>query len=277
MRIFRRAVTVGIVVAVVLPVIPILMWAFGSNWFFPGLVPDEFSMRGWEYVANPRARVLQAIFTSLLIAAAVTVISAILGLPVGRLLGMPRKAGSRPSANGRGESKPFLELLVLGPLIVPGLAVLMGVQVSFIRLGLSDTILGVIIAHLLPALPYMILVLSGVYANFDPDYESQARSLGASPLRTFFRVTLPSLMPGLVTGGLFVFLISWTQYILTLLVGGGRVLTIPILLFSFASSGDRTLTAVLSIIFLIPPVVILVFTGKYLTGRSRALTGLGNI
>ena len=266
MKLFRGLVVAGIVVGVILPLLPILINAFGTRWFFPDLLPQAFSLRGWEYVLNPQARVLQAAFTSLFIALTVTFLCAILGIPAGRALAT---AGRR--------TKPFLEFMVLAPLVVPGLAVLMGVQITFIRLGLSDTVAGVIIAHLLPSLPYMILVLSGVFANFDKEYELQARTLGASGVSVFFHVTLPSIRPGLVAGGLFVFLISWTQYILTLLVGGGRVLTIPVLLFSFATSGDRTLTAVLSTIFLLPPILILVFTGKYLSGRSKALTGLGNI
>jgi putative spermidine/putrescine transport system permease protein len=166
-----------------------------------------------------------------------------------------------------------VDLLVLAPLIVPPIAVAMGIQILFIRLGLTDTLLGVIIVHLVPTLPYMIVVMRGVFANFESDYEQQARSLGASPMRVLTQVTLPVVFPGIVTGALFVFLVSWSQYVLTLLIGGGRVQTLPVLLFAFASSGDNTVTAALSLVFVAPAVVILAFTARYLTGRSAALGG----
>jgi putative spermidine/putrescine transport system permease protein len=90
-------------------------------------------------------------------------------------------------------------------------------------------------------------------------------------------VTLPSVLPGVVTGGLLVFLISWSQYILTVLVGGGKVVTLPLLLFSFARSGDNAVTAALCIIFLLPAVVILFATSRYLTGKTSAMGGFGRI
>jgi putative spermidine/putrescine transport system permease protein len=71
-----------------------------------------------------------------------------------------------------------------------------------------------------------------------------------------------------------VFLISWSQYALTLLVGGGRVLTLPLLLFAFAGSGDLSLAAALSLVFVAPAVVILLLTARLVTGRSVALAGI---
>ena len=88
----------------------------------------------------------------------------------------------------------------------------MGIQFILIRLGLSGTIIGVVLVHLLPTIPYMTLVLSSVYANFDPDYEIQARSLGASPIQVLQQITLPLIAPGVVVGALFAFLISWNEF-----------------------------------------------------------------
>ena len=72
--------------------------------------------------------------------------------------------------------------MILAPIIVPGLAVVLGIHVLFIRAGLSNSIPGVILVHLVPTLPYMTLVMSGVFANYDTDFELQARSLGGEPL-----------------------------------------------------------------------------------------------
>mgnify|MGYP006294408511 CR=1 len=265
-RVLHRAAVAGIILAVVLPFIPLGLWSVSHRWFFPSLLPAELSLRGWSYLAAPSSRVGTALVNSLLIGVSVTVANIVLGVPAGRALGTSRFAG-----------RDGLELLILAPLIVPGIAVIMGIQVVFIRMGLADTRLGVILAHLLPTLPYMVLVMKGVFANYDTQYEEQARSLGAGSLQVLIHVTLPTVLPGVTIGALFVFLVSWSQYVLTLMVGGGRVVTLPVLLFSFATSGDHAITAALSVVFVLPAVAVLVGTARYLTGRSAALSGLGNV
>lgn len=265
-RALRTAVIVGIIAAVILPMVPLVVWSVSSGWFFPDLVPPELTGRGWSYVFSPTAMMGTALLNSLVIALAVTAICVVLGVPAGRALGMYRFPG-----------RSLIDYLILAPLLVPGISVVMGIHVAFIRFGLADAMIGVIIVHLLPALPYMVVVMRGVFANYSAEIEEQARSLGATPFRAFCAVTVPSVLPGIVTGGLFVFLISWSQYLLTLVVGGGRVLTLPVLLFSFANSGDNAVTAALSIVFMLPAAAILVGTGRYLTGRSQALSGLGKV
>ena len=123
----------------------------------------------------------------------------------------------------------------------------------------------------------MVLVMSGIFSNYDPDIEDQARSLGASPLETFWYITLPAIMPGGIVGALFAFLVSWSQYILTLLIGGGRVVTLPLLLFNFATSGRNDVTGAISMIYIVPGIVILALTARHLSGRSGAVGGFGQI
>lgn len=262
----RLIIYLGILIGVIIPIVPQLVWAFSHSWLFPSVVPDEFRMRAWQYIANPNTNVLSATLASLWIALAVTGISILVGVPAGRALGMY-------SFRGKG----IVELIILSPAIIPGLAVTMGMHVIFIRIGLADTMFGVILVHLLPTIPYMTISMSGVFANYDPAVEEQARSLGANAWRTFFLITLPTVAPGIVVGGMFAFLISWGQYILTVIIGGGRVITLPLLLFSFAGSGDNPVTSALGIVFLLPSIIILVVTSRFLSGRSNAMGGFGKI
>ena len=262
----RTIVFLGILLGVIIPIVPQLVWGFSLRWLFPSAVPSEWSMRAWRYIANPNTKVLSSILNSLWIALAVTAISILVGVPAGKALGMY-------SFRGKG----LAELIILSPSIIPGLAVTMGMQVIFIRIGLVDTMLGVIIVHLIPTIPYTTISMSGVFANYDPEFEEQARSLGANTFKTFSVITVPTVLPGIVTGGMFAFLISWGQYILTIIIGGGRVITLPLLLFSLASSGDFPVTGAMSIIFLLPSIIILVITSKFLSGKSRAMGGFGNL
>ena len=189
-----------------------------------------------------------------------TGLAAIIGIPAGRALGLYDFRGKRA-----------VELILLAPAIVPGIAVVLGLHGVFLRLGLAGTVPGVILAHLIPTLPYMTLVMAGVFANFDTAFEDQARSLGASPAQVFRHVTLPGILPGVMAGALFAFLISWSQYILTLVIGGGRVETLPLILFSFATSGRNDVTGAIAMIYILPGVAVLALTARHLTGRSTAL------
>jgi len=262
----RVIIYLGILLGVIIPMVPQLVWAFSHRWLFPSVIPSEWSGRAWQYIANPNTKVLSSTMNSLFIALAVTAISIVVGVPAGKALGMYKFRG-----------KGLVELIILSPSIIPGLAVTMGMQVIFIRIGLTDTMFGVILVHLLPTIPYMTISMSGVFSNYDPAYEEQARSLGASALKTFFLITLPTVTPGIITGGMFAFLISWGQYILTVIIGGGRVITLPLLLFSFAGSGDFPVTSAMSIIFLLPSIIILFITSKFLSGKSSAMGGFGNL
>jgi putative spermidine/putrescine transport system permease protein len=193
-------------------------------------------------------------------------LSILIGIPAGRAMGLYRFRG-----------KTLVEFLILAPTIVPVIAVAMGIHVAFIKYGLADTLLGVILVHLIPVTPYMVMIMSSVFANYDPEYEEQARTLGAGPIRTFVHVTFPAILPGVIVGGLFSFIISWSQYVLTLLIGGGRVITLPLLVFSFAGSGDNPITAALSMVFIAPAVIFLIVTSRYLTGENAAIGGFGKI
>ena len=265
-RLVHLIVIAAIVGGVLLPIIPLAVWSVSHSWFFPAILPSELSGRAWAYIGSPLSKVIGALANSLLIAGLVTAAAAVLGIPAGRALGLQRFRG-----------KAILEFVILAPIIVPGLAVIMGIHVLFIKLRLVDTLFGVALVHLLPSLPYMVMVMSGVFANYNVEFEQQAFSLGAGRIRTFIHVTLPAILPGVVTGSLFVFLISWSQYILTVLIGGGRVITLPVLLFAFAAAGDNAVTAALCIIFLAPAVLILVFTSRYLSGESGAMGGFGRL
>ncbi|MBK9745686.1 MAG: hypothetical protein IPO91_02800 [Chloroflexi bacterium] len=90
-----------------------------------------------------------------------------------------------------------------------------------------------------------------------------------------WHVTLPLIRPGIVVAGLFAFLISWSQYLLTLLIGSGRVITLPILLFSSAAGGNNTAIAVQALLFTAPALLLLIVTNRLLT--SGAAAGLGRL
>ncbi|MEJ2750649.1 MAG: ABC transporter permease, partial [Anaerolineae bacterium] len=133
----------AILLGVVAPLIPLLIWSFAHRWFFPAALPTEWSWRAWKYVFSDGSQVARALLNSTVVALAVTLLSALIGLPAGRALGLHEFRG-----------KTAVLFLILAPAIMPVIAVAMGIHVAFLRTGLADTRLGVILVHLVPVMPY---------------------------------------------------------------------------------------------------------------------------
>ncbi len=233
--------------------LPLALWSVAQQWFPPALLPQILGLRGFREVARSGAP--SAMMASLLIASAVAALSVVIAYPAGRALGL---------ATFRGRAA--LRIWLMAPALLPPTAAALGLHSGFIHLGLADTELGVVLSHLVPALPYTVGAIASTFSGFDARYEAVARNLGASRLQVFTTVTVPLTWPGLMVAALFAFLVSWSQYALTLVVGGGVVITLPVLLFGLASGGDLHLTAAACVAFLVPIFLLLPVTARALTG-----------
>jgi len=238
----------------------LIIWSFSTRWFYPQLWPEQWGLRAWQYIfGTAGSQITGGLIQSTLVALATAVISIAIGVPAGRALGLYDF-----------KAKDTISVMLMLPVIVPPLCVAMGLQLWFIKLGLAETFIGVVLVHLTFCLPYSIFVMWGVFSNYDPDYENQARTLGANSREIITRVMLPLTLPGIMVAGLFSFLLSWSQYLSTLIIGGGRITTLPILLFALMGSGDRPVAAAVSIVFVAPAFLALLFSARYLGGKSIA-------
>jgi putative spermidine/putrescine transport system permease protein len=252
----------------ILPLIAFFINAFSFRWFYPQLIPKELSLQAWVrlklipkegfrsldgfldlWLSNPT--IIKALVNSVTIGVIVTIVSIIIALPAARVLGL---------LNFR--FKKIIIFIMVSPTILPPIAFVLGLNINFISWGFSGSFWGVCLVHLVPIMPYVVLTMTGIFANYNPDFEHQARTLGANKFRTFYLITLPAIAPGMVVAALFAFLVSWSQYLLTFLIGAGKIMTLPLLVFSTASSGNPALTAAISIVFIFPAIVILFFTSK---------------
>ena len=257
MNLRRTLFTALIFLAVALPVVPLLLWSISEQWFYPALAPQEIGLRAWSYVAGIAGhQILAGLFHSFSLAVVTTLIALVFGLPAGRVMGLYDFPG-----------KQFVVILLLLPIIVPPLSVAMGLHLWFLRLGLTETFTGVVLVHLISSLPYAIFVFWGAFSDYDPDFELQARSLGATRAKTALHIMLPLTLPGIGVAALFSFLLSWSQYLGTLIIGGGKMLTLPILLFALMESGDRPVASAVSLVFVLPSFIALLGGAHYL-GRQ---------
>ncbi|MBC8161601.1 MAG: ABC transporter permease subunit [Roseiflexaceae bacterium] len=259
-RWLRPLLVVLIVGWVLLPLLPLPVWSVSAGWRWPDLLPQQLSGRAWAYVLSPTAQALPALLTSIVLALVVTALALAAGIPAALALGRRQFRG-----------RSLVELIVFAPILVPPLTVAMGLQVLLIRVNLADTFGGVVLVHLIFALPYVVLILASACAALGPEWEQQARSLGAGVWRAFWHVTLPLLRPALTVAALLAFLVSWGQYALTLLIGGGQVWTLPLLVFSAARSSDPALTAAAALLFIAPTVVFLGVAARNLDQRDGGL------
>jgi len=225
----------------------LVLLAIGVSWPFPALLPRVYSSQYFHYAFSDN-QTLKAIITSILLAIFVTLLTLAIAIPAAKSMALYNFAG-----------KALVKLLILAPLVVPAIAVSTGIQVSMIRLGLTGGFLGVTLIHTVFALPYAIRIMTSVFEMTGDRHEQQATVLGADAMITFFRVTLPIIMPGILSAASISFTVSLSQYITTFLIGGGRIITVNILLIPYIQSGQVQLAAVYSAMLIFAAMLSLFF------------------
>lgn len=250
----------------ILPLLLILIWTVTISWPFPALFPETFGLRGLREIFKPGGPALASLLTSIRIALLVTMLTLAITIPGGKALGIHNFPG-----------KGFIKIFVLAPLIISPVAIGMGVHGTFIRLGLTNTEFGVILIHIVPVIPYGIRIFTNIFELVGDQFEEQGKVLGAGKMQTFIYITLPMIIPGIISAGSMVFIISFSQYFLTFLIGGGSVRTFPLLMVPYIQSGDRLMAASYSFVFMLTALLVLLAIEKLLRSYYRKSNGIAGI
>ncbi len=233
-------ILIGIFVFLIIaPLFTIVIWVFTERWAWPSLIPQVFSLRAVESVIGDGAELSKIFFSSVLISMVVAFLSVVIGTMTARALECYEFFG-----------KKVFSFLALLPFLVPASVFAMGIQITFIKIGLSGTIPGVIIAHIISSLPYAVILMQDGVRAIGLGLEEQARVLGAGPWTAFYKVTLPNLFPIMLSAFSMAYIVSFSQYFLTLMIGGGSVKTFAIVMVPFLSGGQTNFASVYSLIFL---------------------------
>jgi putative spermidine/putrescine transport system permease protein len=161
----------------------------------------------------------------------------------------------------------ILRNLLLLPLIVPPIISALAFYKAWVKLGLLDSYTGIVIAHAILAVPYVIITVTTSLSNFDPRLEQAARNLGASAWTAMRLVIVPMIRPGIISGAVLAFLASWDEIVVTLFISSQRIMTLPKAIWNgIRDNIDPTVAAVGSIVILIT----LVATCIRLLRQSRA-------
>jgi putative spermidine/putrescine transport system permease protein len=217
------------------PLIVIFIVSFNAEPYlsFP---PEQWSVHWYgDLLAN--AAFVEGFRVSLVLATATTVVAIAIGVPAAIAI-------SRHNFPGR----EFLINFFTLPLMVPGVVLGLGLLLVFSRLRLTATYPGLLAAHLIITVPFVIRTVATSLATVVVEYEEAAQSLGAAPWRVFWRITLPLIMPGIVAGAAIAFIVSFDEVVLTLFLIGPRLTTLPVEVFNYVQFRTDPLVAALSVV-----------------------------
>ena len=179
------------------------------------LPQEHWSLQHWRTFLTSEAWVA-SIWQSLWIA----VVSTVLAVGAGTLcaIGCWRLSS--------GLSDKIRSLMIL-PMAVPTIVYALGIYRLYVELDLVGTALGVILAHAVTGLPFVVLTVSASLSNLDPRLEQAARGLGASVRQTLRYVIVPNIVPGVLSGAIFAFIHSWDELVVVIFIGGRALFTLP--------------------------------------------------
>jgi putative spermidine/putrescine transport system permease protein len=252
----RRATVIALWAAFLAPVALLLAWSIAWRWPWPAALPSRWQASAWTDLAATGGLGAAAL-RSLGIAGVVALVATGLGFVT-----------SRSAAQAR--SRDALNWLLHLPFALSPVVLGVGLEYSFLRAGLAGRVVGVALAQGILAYAYAVILLSGLWNPRTRAYLDGAATLGAAPRQAWIRVLLPIARPLLALCFVQTFLISWFDYALVLLIGGGRVVTLTTSLYQFLLSGDLRLAAASALLLLLPPLIALAAQAHL---RPAALAG----
>jgi putative spermidine/putrescine transport system permease protein len=262
-----RAICAAILFFLIMPILVIVPLSFNAENFFTftkGMLafdPDAYSLRHYrDFFTN--ADWQQALWNSVRIAPVATLIAVVLGTVAA--VGL-----SQPHVPFRGA----IMAILISPMIVPLIISAAGMYFFYSRLGIQGTYWGVVLAHAALGIPFVIITVTATLVGFDRSLVRAAASLGASPLRTFFKVQMPLILPGVISGALFAFITSFDEVVVVLFVGSAGQKTLPWQMFiGLREQISPTILAVATLLVAIS--ILLLTTLELLRRRSEKIRGM---
>ncbi|MBL8582644.1 MAG: ABC transporter permease [Rhizobiaceae bacterium] len=233
-----------------LPIVIMTAMAFNESSSYA--LPFRFSTKWFEQLASNDI-LLRAGWNSVLLAAANTVVATVLGT-------MTAIAFARYTFRG----KVLLQILLFPPIAIPWLILATAMLIFFFYSGIGRGLHAMLLAHVALSLPYVIVIVGARLQSFGTDLEEAAATLGASPLQTFFRVTLPTIAPGVMAAALFAFGISFDQFVTSYFLSPPGVTTLPVEIYASIRKGfTPEINAISAIIILVSMLLLLAVSRFY--------------
>jgi putative spermidine/putrescine transport system permease protein len=262
-----RVICGAILVFLITPILVVMPLSFNAQNFFtftPEMLrfdPEGYSLKHYrDFFNNPDWQ--QALWNSIKIAPAATLLSVSFGTLAAIGLSQPHVPFRRA-----------IMAILISPMIVPLIISAAGMYFFYSRIGLQGTYMGVVLAHAALGIPFVIITVTATLVGFDNSLTRAAANMGADPVTTFFRVQMPLILPGVISGGLFAFITSFDEVVVVLFVGSAGQKTLPWQMFTgLREQISPTILAVATILVVVS--IALLTVVELLRRRSERLRGM---
>jgi putative spermidine/putrescine transport system permease protein len=250
-----RALGIGVLLFLLLPILVIIPPSFSASSFL------AYPMPGWSlqwydnlFSSDDWGRATR---NSFIVAPLATLLATVLGT-------LAAVGLARIQFFGKG----VLMSLLIAPMVVPIVVVGVSTYLFFAKIGLADTYLGLILVHAALGAPFVLTTVLATLQSFNHNLVRASLSLGATPLETFFRITLPIIAPGVISGALFAFATSFDEVVVTLFIAGPTQVTLPRQMFTgIRENITPTVAAVATLLIIFTSTLMLGL--EWLRGRRR--------
>lgn len=215
-----------VLILMYLPIAVVVLYSFNAN---TSRYPNEFtgfSLQFYQALFKDTKGLLGALKTSLILAVCSCGISMVIGT-----------LGAVGMAKRKFRGQGSFETLAMLPIMVPEIILGMAFLAVFTAVGLKFGMGTLILAHVTFCTPYIFIIVKGRLAGMDPSLEEASRDLGASPARTFLEITLPLIMPGVLSGVMLAFAMSLDDFVISFFVTGATTMTLPLKIYSSVKTG----------------------------------------
>ncbi|MGJ8602593.1 MAG: ABC transporter permease [Marivita sp.] len=221
-----RVICGAIFIFLITPIIVVMPLSFNAQDFFtftPEMLrfdPAGYSLKHYrDFLTNPEWT--SAVKNSLMIAPVATLISVTLGTLAAIGLSQSHVPGKRA-----------IMAILISPMIVPLIISATGMYFFYSKIGLVGTYWGIVLAHAVLGIPFVIITVTATLVGFDKSLTRAAANMGANPVTTFFKVQMPLILPGVISGGLFAFITSFDEVVVVLFIGSAELQTLPWQMFT---------------------------------------------
>jgi putative spermidine/putrescine transport system permease protein len=262
-----RVICGAIFVFLITPILVVMPLSFNAENFFtftPEMLrfdPEGYSLKHYrDFLTNPEWT--GAVKNSLMIAPVATLISVSLGTLAAIGLSQSHVPGRRA-----------IMAILISPMIVPLIISATGMYFFYSKIGLVGTYWGIVLAHAVLGIPFVIITVTATLVGFDRSLTRAAANMGADPITTFFKVQMPLILPGVISGGLFAFITSFDEVVVVLFIGSAELQTLPWQMFTgLREQISPTILAAATILVAIS--ICLLTTVEILRRRSEKLRGM---
>jgi len=258
----HRVICFAVLLFLISPILAIMPLSFNAESFFTYPMPG-LSLKWYEdFFNNPQW--MLGVKNSMIVGTSVTILATALGTLAA--LGLSR---------GRFPARDTITSILISPMMVPVIISAVGMYFFYTSVNLSNSLPGLILAHTALATPFVVIVVTATLSGFDHSLVRAGASLGAPPQTVFFKVILPLILPGVISGALFAFVTSFDEVVVVVFLAGPEQRTLPRQMFSgIRETISPTITAAATMLILFA--IIMLATVELLRRRSERLRGIRN-